>query len=348
MEPLLPEGNIAEKVKCQSFAVTTFNIFVGPPIGKIDISRFSKLATVLQDECADMYCLQEVFSERVVELLKEKLSHEYHFLYGRNGLSRTLARYAAHVACCLLVFALVVATRRLVLLFSTSWIAGSLSALIVAILGFHCVLHAQRTVLWSFCFTGPAGGVLTMCRKDFGEVASNSFHAFDEQRGDFLNLVRKRGFLCTEIRVQGYLVTFLNMHTNAFPSISLLNAYPMPSLERQKQLRQGFAHAANSGHDGALIVVGDFNTTPELQEIPASEFGLESAWKIGDVCVTVPLTKALLQVFPATETDMCLDYQFSKGLKVEEAHVVQSGQISDHLPVRVAYQSPWAVVQVLN
>lgn len=133
------------------------------------------------------------------------------------------------------------------------------------------------------------------------QLVSQSFHPFTEQRGDFLNNFQRRGYIAATFRIgTSQLITLVNMHTNAFPSISLRNAWPTPCLHRQKQLAQGFRHATsrdrgavtslNRGQEG-LIVCGDFNTLPGDDEIPAAEFGLTNAWaqiQPSGPCVTVP------------------------------------------------------------
>merc|ERR1712232_599014 len=150
--------------------------------------------------------------------------------------------------------------------------------------------------------------------------------------------------LVTMFRVQGRHLTVVNMHTNAFPSVSLRNAYPIASVERKRQLLQGFDHAStvaqNDDSQEALVIVGDFNTTPELDEVPAAQFGMRNAWKDSESYVTIPLTEALLQVFAETSSPMCVDYQYNRGLNVVDKQVVQSGWLSDPLPVCVTYE--WA------
>eukprot|EP00928_Gymnodinium_smaydae_P050004 TRINITY_DN33614_c0_g1_i1.p1 TRINITY_DN33614_c0_g1~~TRINITY_DN33614_c0_g1_i1.p1 ORF type:complete len:344 (+),score=40.94 TRINITY_DN33614_c0_g1_i1:54-1085(+) len=341
MEPLIRaahNGDNGNDLRCSQLKVTTFNVFIGPPLGRIDGPRFQKIASLLREEGSDVYCLQEVFSEHIVQILQDELGGDYAFCRGNDERCRTAC--CAVLKCILLLASVALSASVLDILVASHASTTVQYSLTVIVLGvsIQLVRAAMHTVLWSFFFKGPPGGLLTICRKDSVRAVANTFHSYTEQRGDFLNVVRNRGFLDTTLLVHGKRTTVVNMHTNAFPSINVQNAYPLASVERQRQIKQAFVHGCTIAEDHALVVVGDLNSTPELNELPVEELGLNNAWRKEEPCITLPLTDALRQVFPDTKQSMCVDYQLSKRLAVVDKKIVQSGQISDHLPVQVTYE----------
>merc|ERR1711920_790007 len=150
---------------------------------------------------------------------------------------------------------------------------------------------------------------------------------------------RARGFLTVQVHVRGTDLTVVNVHTNAFPTVSIRNALPIPSVERKKQLEQAFGRASQIGNKEAVVVLGDFNTSPGDGEIPMAKYSLASALPLDKSITTIPITPKLLQVFPETRADMCMDYQFYRNLSLMSAEVLSTGDLSDHLPVRATYCS---------
>jgi len=295
----------------------------------------------LEQTAADVYCLQEVLSEQVVTLLQEKLGSKYSFHRGHLDGYRMIARTALDLSASLFGLVLMYAAHdvcRLPLPGSGERIMQYLSAISVGIASSYMWRVARQTVLWSFAFSGPASGLLILCRKESVQVRSHWHQPFIEQGGDFMNLIRPRGYLRAKLRICDIPVSVTTMHANAFPTVNVRNAVPIPCGKRSHQLRQGFAASVSQAEDGeALIVTGDLNTQPNFNEIPASEYGFSDACKHLGTYVTVPRTEVLLSVFPETHEDMCLDYQFVKALVVEAAQLVHFGQVSDHLPVKVTY-----------
>jgi len=211
--------------------------------------------------------------------------------------------------------------------------------LFIAALCWMCWNRIQQTVWWAFVFGGANGGLVTLCRKASVHVRSTLHQDFKEQGGDFLNIARARGFLTVQVHVRGTDLTVFNIHTNAFPTVSVRNALPIPSLERKKQLEQAFRCASHIGCKEAVVVLGDFNTSPGDGEIPMAKYNFASALPLDKTITTLPITPKLLQVFPETRADMCADYQFFRDLSLMNAEVLNTGDLSDHLPVRATYCS---------
>lgn len=299
--------------------------------------RFQKQAAFMRDEAADVYCLQEVFSEAVIRELEKELGAQYVVLRGQTGHAHVPFKYVAQCA----VILLFVASAAFVAWSCSAWSRSSLlaSALVAGIALLAFWRSARRRVLWAFVCGSTPGGLLLLCRRETVQVRRASFQPFDAQGGDFMNLVRRRGYLSSKLLIRGSPVTLVNAHTNAFPSVSLRNAKPLPSVDRALQLRQACHEAACIDKDESFIVAGDFNTEPDDGEIPAAAYGLVNSWNRDDsYYVTIPLTAMLTQVFPETPHGLCSDYQFSKGLAVHHAKVLQTGDLSDHLPVKIVYQ----------
>lgn len=305
-------------------------------MGRIDVPRFKAMAAALKQEASDIYCFQEVFSETAAQIMSDELSDEYEFCWIRPHWCRRLLLQVANVSLLSVGATLSLTTLRLLrpLLQLPQW--GIWTTSIVSMASLLCWTRA--TVLWSFLFNGPAGGVMTAYRRDVAHASVVGFHAFEEQRGDFLNFARARGYLRTSFDIHGACLTVLNAHANAFPSVSLRDARPTASSERKAQLRHVFADAADIGRSGEpLVVLGDFNSEPDLREIPAAEYGFQDMPIENNSGITAPLTPVLRQVFPDTPAGMRLDYQFSKGLRILKTTALEFGQLSDHLPLKVEY-----------
>lgn len=319
-----------------SFSVITFNIFIGPPCGSIELARFRKQAAFLRDEAADVYCLQEVFSPAIIGIFEEELGAHYNMVYGKSDRARIALKYVAQ---CFMYLLLAVLLRFLAHLGNISRRHSLFLSLICGgLIVYWLWRFARRRVLWAFLWGSIPGGLVVMYRKESAQMCRHDYHSFKVQGGDFMNVVRRRGYLCSKLVIRGKPVTIVNAHTNAFPTISIHNAEPVPSVERAAQLHQACAEADCIGKDEGCIVAGDFNTNPEDNEIPAKMYGLVNCWSSGDLCVTLPLTATLKHVFPETERDLCSDYQFSKALTIDCAKVLQTGDLSDHLPVKAIYQ----------
>jgi len=103
-------GGSVPTSKC--FSVVTFNVFIGPPQGSIELARFRNQAALLREEAADVYCLQEVFSADIVQLLRSELGSEYEFLHGQVGSLRVISKRAVEAGMCLVFAALVKTALR--------------------------------------------------------------------------------------------------------------------------------------------------------------------------------------------------------------------------------------------
>ncbi len=89
-----------------------------------------------------------------------------------------------------------------------------------------------------------------------GAGRAGSTTLFSEQRGDWLNLVRPRGYLTARLNFRGLPLWVVNTHLN-------LGARQY----RRQQIDELMAHCRRLGESGSVFLCGDFNATPESEEV---------------------------------------------------------------------------------
>lgn len=328
----------SELTESQPFSVVTWNTFVGPPLGTYEHARFLSQAKFMQEESADVYCLQEVFSDAQLELLQQELGAEYQCLFGHSSTLVVTGCMVQGILCLIIAALLVVAGWQLTLdHVSYSSIACILGLDAALALAFR---HIWQGVLWSFAFGATRAGLVVLVRKQSVQVRSYKYHPFDEQSGDFMNYFRQRGYLQCSLTVRGAPVSIVNLHANTFPTVSMRDARALPSAYRQRQLRQACEQADRVDDCEGILVLGDFNSDPKDNEIPAADHALVNAWQGDDAPGTVPLTPMLTNVFPDTDCSLSPDYIFSKGLVLLGSQVLETGDLSDHFPLKGSYKVP--------
>lgn len=79
---------------------------------------------------------------------------------------------------------------------------------------------------------------------------------YQEQRGDWLNLVRPRGYLTAHLEFHGMPLYVVNTHLNLGEKAF-----------RRRQVEELTQHCERLGTQGSVLLCGDFNVTPESEEI---------------------------------------------------------------------------------
>lgn len=79
---------------------------------------------------------------------------------------------------------------------------------------------------------------------------------FTEQRGDWLNLLRPRGYLSARLDFRGLSLWVVNTHLNLGPA-----------QYRRRQIEELAAHCQRLGDSGSVLLCGDFNAEPESEEV---------------------------------------------------------------------------------
>lgn len=128
---------------------------------------------------------------------------------------------------------------------------------------------------------------------------------FQEQRGDWLNLVRPRGYLTAQLLFHGMPLYIVNTHLNLGQQVF-----------RRRQVEELTQHCKSLSQVGSVVLCGDFNVTPESEEIQllSKQAGVKDAllekgcseptWSSRN-----PLTHGVL-----LEEDHRCDFIFYKGL----------------------------------
>ena len=147
-----------------------------------------------------------------------------------------------------------------------------------------------QTTISGFLLGPVQSGLMILHRKDkLTADGRPSAITFDEQGGDLLNAFRPRGVLCARLRLRtdGTPVVVANTHANAesanFVGGTILGqqlpSVPLPSSPRRRQLQQLFGHVSRLAAEARVVVCGDFNSSPDLNEIPAEDDGFVDATK---------------------------------------------------------------------
>eukprot|EP00929_Paragymnodinium_shiwhaense_P089482 TRINITY_DN49625_c0_g1_i1.p1 TRINITY_DN49625_c0_g1~~TRINITY_DN49625_c0_g1_i1.p1 ORF type:complete len:365 (-),score=42.20 TRINITY_DN49625_c0_g1_i1:121-1152(-) len=339
-----------------SFSVVTYNTFCGTPWGFVELERFRQQALLLRQEAPDVICLQELFSDRVLDCYREVLEEDYEFFrdvaQGRWKLLRWLGRLLGSLSVC-----------GAFLFGSTQ---GGLLVLVRRKSRLRLTDHSYRDFL-------VQGGDFLNRMRPRGYMRCK-FLACLSEPDPTAGLSPLEGpkaaaaTTSTSSSTGPLQVTLVNTHTNAYPTRSPLDAAPIRSEERILQLREAFDRG---GADDLFLGVGDLNTNyPEDDEVPTEEFGLLDADPNG--APTLPLTPMLKQVFRDTKGDLRSDYQFySDGSKPFlcqgfEADLLKKqlsdhgrkaimrplracvlagefGALSDHRPLRVDYELAYSL-----
>lgn len=271
--------------------VVTYNVFCGAPWSWLDLNRFRRQAELLKQEAVDVLCLQEIFSENVVDAYRQVLGDEFVIVSGDprplswDSITRT-SESTTSLASGIMSTALSSGSKqRMVSL------AAAVAILAALLQGFQlpCFLCLQCACLlrlvwsaktffggsnfFSFYFGSIPGGLVTLVRKsrleeamsnkstsaNTGDVAktwalSARYTDFDVQGGDLLNWMRKRGFLVVTLGLrEEKAISIVSGHTNCFPTQSPRDARPVPCPHRQSQLRQVCLPPALPANDGTKI-----------------------------------------------------------------------------------------------
>eukprot|EP00932_Pfiesteria_piscicida_P003918 SRR837773.13824.p2 GENE.SRR837773.13824~~SRR837773.13824.p2 ORF type:complete len:217 (-),score=6.22 SRR837773.13824:258-827(-) len=150
--------------------------------------RFRLQASVMQHEGADVYCLQEVFSEAVVKLFEQELGEDYILVRGQPSWTRALARAGIYASipvytAAISYFCQTAAGSKL-----HAWFGYGVLHVAGETLG-AVVLRLRPNTWWS---RHPL-------RRCTVQVKDSKYRDFETQGGDWLNLVRARGFLATDL-----------------------------------------------------------------------------------------------------------------------------------------------------
>ena len=273
-------------------SVLTYNVFTGPPTptayaGALEGSERLRLQCKrIQELAPDVVCLQEVQSDGVRAYIEQNLP-EYGATYilTDNELRESMPCLSI-TSCCWL-------DKRLT-------VSSCLSTPERGILGcrigrlmrkaLDSAGAGPQTTISGFLLGPVQSGLMILHRKDkLTADGRASAITFDEQGGDLLNAFRPRGALCARLRLRtdGSPVVVANTHANAesanFVGGTILGqqlpSVPLPSSPRRRQLQQLFSHVSRLTTEARVVVCGDFNSSPDLDEIPAEDHGFVDATK---------------------------------------------------------------------
>ncbi len=128
------------------------------------------------------------------------------------------------------------------------------------------VWSMRKTCLVGFLQGRVKASTVTLWRRDrFTAVHAKNAHPqvpgmgttlFQEQRGDWLNWFRPRGYLTAHLEFRGMPLYVVNTHLNLGEKAF-----------RRRQVEELTQHCQRLGKRGSVLLCGDFNVTPESEEI---------------------------------------------------------------------------------
>jgi endonuclease/exonuclease/phosphatase family metal-dependent hydrolase len=310
-----------------AFSVLTFNTFAGSPHSFIpgtkampslgSSSRLPLQLEAIARMAPDIVCVQEAYCDYTADCYT-RLSSRYEFcMYKRHPTLCGIIGKAcivftlAGALCCFIDFAVMFVTSYFGKpdVFESVWYGIAMISLSVSTSWYKCRMSA----LAAWMSGQVAGGVMVLFNRERFELMETKSQLFQEQRGDWLNLFRPRGYnqlilkdthLATEV-----LVT--NVHLNLGGDVF-----------RQEQVREVLESALAHSFAGNIhICCGDFNAHPQLRSasMATQEFGFIDTWaehalptETGDTwCHKNELTHVMFDV-----EDERVDYIFYKSSNI--------------------------------
>jgi endonuclease/exonuclease/phosphatase family metal-dependent hydrolase len=288
----------------------------------VGTQRFADMIASLKYLDADIVCLQEVWCLSVRQKIHEEFSN-YNFVESdsRNIIDCLLAvLYIASVSGLIFyIFELIlyILWRPVLLTFST-------------VTSYYFL---KETALYAW-LAGDDTGLLVMIKKTF-TICTVLQKPFDSQKGDWMNIVARRGFQLLTVERYQKIFSIINAHLNALGSI----------VDRCEQVRELVKIATNTlSFSSGLVICLDLNENDDslsydiiLQEVKdltdalalqhVSKHDAPRTWSNKN-----PRTKAWMQV-----SDLRCDFIFTT-FKVLESFLIMDSHPwpSDHFGI-IAY-----------
>jgi len=319
------------------FSLLTYNVFTGSPwrgfgheaLAK-DSLRLSGQIEEIKNLNPDILFLQELYDEKVFTTYQESLSDYDHFCVCSRETS-SLCWFG------LLEFGL----SLLCYLFLQIVAMGHAPSLLIALASFLLVDLVLRyggfDVLRGFVLGSPIFGEAIFWKKDkfrLNKSTAPSAIPFRSQKGDLLNVFRKRGFLVVTLdhMASNHVLKLLNVHTNS-------GADDGSRLLQTQQITSTLSQDTTRYH--CILCSGDFNaqpTTPSVQQIVRQASFLDVWHQINPQCngYTWDNQNTLARTGYRKIPDERVDFIFVKGeIEIQGCEVVlnKAPFLSDHFGV---------------
>eukprot|EP01048_Picozoa_sp_COSAG05_P016632 COSAG05_NODE_2169_length_3442_cov_5.100808_1_plen_510_part_00 len=369
-----------------ALSIVTLNCYIGQPMplpwraAPLQGSRSNPNGRLnnqlrrLHDISPDVLCLQEVHTVELCKIYSRFFQDTHEAFYSTapaGDEDHASACWILSVGVAIAVLAVISAIGAAVLSLGCSLLGvrvagpGYTLAAAAHIAGWFVLLRESPWLCFLLGTTSPTQ--ITLWRRDKLQCVEARATLFSQQEGDWMNVLRPRGYLSVQLERVDNGCTFwvINAHTNAFPTVpreaGQLCPSMMPiecqlreaqSLELTKHARSLRAMSERSGkaiEANSVLLVGDFNATPELAEykqIIAS--GLLDSFLLAGVGrrnTWAHTQNSLCHTGAFTGEDCVMDYIFvlpsaHHKLLCKQCEVVcnQPPWVSDHFAVRLLFQ----------
>jgi endonuclease/exonuclease/phosphatase family metal-dependent hydrolase len=300
--------------------VATWNIYNGLPYGfslVSDLKRINKIIDNIETEDLEVLALQELNNLSVLNCLKNRLEDKYNFFYFKKDL-------------------LLPNIFLFVFLFLSYYFVRDVVLLCLMFLFVNFIL--RNSTIYNFLMEDIKSGLVILVNKRINlDNYKLEYDTFNSQKGDYLNLVAKRGYLKLKIK--------LNKKSSLIIYNTHLNSTNKECESRKDQIKELYNDTKKNEKSDKIIILGDFNTYEYYKEIDILKTDFQDALENSDLKswdLNNPFTNILLSSKDnKLKKQGRIDYIFFKNLKKESSNVIfnSSNNIcSDHYGIKSTFK----------
>jgi len=300
--------------------VATWNIYNGLPYGfslVSDLKRINKIIDNIETEDLEVLGLQELNNLSVLNCLKNRLEDKYNFFYFKKDL-------------------LLPNIFLFVFLFLSYYFVRDVILLCLMFLFVNFIL--RNSTIYNFLMEDIKSGLVILVNKRINlDNYKVEYDTFNSQKGDYLNLVAKRGYLKLKIK--------LNEKSSLIIYNTHLNSTNKECESKKDQIKELYNDTKKNEKSDKIIILGDFNTYSEYKEIDILKTDFQDTLENSDLKswdLNNPFTNILLLSKDSKlKKEGRIDYIFFKNLKKESSNVIfnSSNNIcSDHYGIKSTFK----------
>jgi len=298
--------------------VGSWNIFTGYPWGislNADNTRIDQILNYIQSSDLDILALQEVQNIYFIDLLKNKFNNSYHIFYSKKNII---------IRNCILA----------VVLFLLYYFIQNIIGLCVMFLFVNFII--KNSTIYNFLLSEIEGGLVLLVKNELSnkEIIEYKYQNFINQDNDILNTINKRGFQEIEIPFKNNLIlTIFNTHLNSSPyTFNLINKKNYlieKSNSRENQIREIEEKTIKKKN---CILLGDFNTTSNVNELHLKEFNLKDSFiETNNMDYSWSSNNLFTNTIISSKFNERIDYILTKNLNTISTNIIfKDPPASDH------------------
>ena len=238
--------------------VATWNIYNGSPFGfsvNADIKRIEKINEHIKNCDCDIIGLQEINNISLVNILNKNFGEKYKIYYEECS---KIIEY------CILF----------ILLFIIYYYGKDIVNLCIIFIFVNFIL--RNSTIYNFIMSEIKGGEVLLIKKKLIENEENEnkitheYKDFKEQKGDFLNLINKRGYQQLKFSYKNNIINIINCHLNQGNDESSRNNQMLEILDNSKDNQYN-------------IILGDLNMNLKSSNINIKNYNLKDTLEDEDI-----------------------------------------------------------------